>query len=72
MSDESVDFGWVMEVTFIVTVLLGAPIVALGGLWFEIEGWNARIIFATTVAAAVWFITAIGVYAYARSSVSAR
>lgn len=64
MSDEAVDFGWVMEMTFILTVVVGTPIIMVGSLWFDIDTWTARIVFATTVGAAVWFITAIGVYGY--------
>ena len=64
--DETVDFGWVMEMTFLLTVVLGAPLIAIGSLWFEIGGWTGRVVFATTVAAAVWFVTAVCVYFYAR------
>ena len=66
MAEDAVDFGWVMEVTFVVTVLVGAPIVAIGSLLFDIGGWTDRLVYATTVAAAVWFVTAVVVYGYAR------
>lgn len=69
MVEDAVDFGWVMEVTFILTVVIGTPIVVLGSLWFDIDGWTARVVYATTVAAALWFVTAIAVYVYARTDI---
>lgn len=72
MSDGSVDYGWVMEVTFILTVLVGTPIVVVGSLWFDPSGWTGRIVYATTVGAAIWFATAVGVYVYARRRLTRR
>lgn len=72
MPADGVDFGWVMEVTFVLTVVIGTPIIAIGSIWFEIDTWTGRIVFATTVAAAVWFATAIGVYTYDRLGLRTR
>ena len=66
MADDSVEFGWVMEVTFVVTVLVGTPLVIFSSLFVELDGWTARLVYATTIAAAVWFVTAIAVYLVAR------
>lgn len=63
---DGVDFGWVMQVTFVVTILVGAPIVAVVSLFAELPTWGQRASFAIRVGAIVWLVTAIGVYAYAR------
>lgn len=68
MAEESVDYRWVMEMTFILTVVIGTPIIALGGLLVEFDGWTGRVVYATTIAALVWFLTAISVYLYARGT----
>ncbi len=62
----SVDYGWVLEVTFVLTVVIGAPLIAIGSLLIELPTWTARVTYATMVAAAVWLLTAMLVYAYAR------
>jgi hypothetical protein len=64
---DGVDYGWVMQVTFVTTLLVGAPLVA--GLSLFVEGldtWGARVGFAVRVGALVWFLTAILTYSYAR------
>ncbi|MFB6118939.1 DUF5822 domain-containing protein [Halosegnis sp.] len=63
---EGVDFGWVMQVTFVVTILVGAPLVALASLTVVLPSWQAKATFAVRVGAAVWFCTAVAVYIYAR------
>lgn len=65
---EGVDHGWVMQVTFLVTVLVGAPIVALLSTRVALPDWGARAAFAVRVGAVVWLVTGVGVYAYARSA----
>lgn len=64
---DGVAYDWVLQVTFIATVLLGAPMIAIGSLLVDLDDWTARVVFATTVAAGVWFVTAVGVYLYARA-----
>lgn len=64
---EGIDYGWIMQVTFITTILIGVPIVALGAIFVELPSWGARAAFAIRVGAVVWFLSAIGVYLYARS-----
>lgn len=63
---EGVDFGWVMQVTFVTTILLGAPVVAAASLFVELTTWFGWAEFAVRVGAVVWFCTAAVVYTYAR------
>lgn len=63
---EGVDYGWVMQVTFIVTILVGAPVVAAFSVLASLPSWADRALFAVRVGALVWFVTAIGVFLYAR------
>lgn len=65
---EGVDYGWVMQVTFVVTILVGAPVVALlaSGTGVELATWGERATFAIRVGAPIWFVTAIAVFAYAK------
>ncbi len=63
---EGVDYGWVMQVTFVATILLGAPLVAVTSLFTSLPTWGARVSFAIRVGAMVWLVTAIVVYVYAR------
>lgn len=63
---EGVDYGWVMQVTFVATIVVGAPIVALLSTAVELPDWNARAAFAIRAGAVVWIVTALTVFAYAR------
>lgn len=63
---EAVDYGWVMQVTFVVTILVGAPLVAALSLGLELSTWGARAEFAIRVGAVVWFLTAVGAFGYAK------
>ena len=63
---EGVDFGWVMQVTFVVTILVGAPIVAVLSVLVELPSWGARVSFAVRVGAPIWFLTAVSVFLYAK------
>jgi membrane protein YdbS with pleckstrin-like domain len=64
---EGVDYGWVMQVTFVVTILVGAPIVAVAALFVSLPTWGARAGFAIRVGAVVWLLVAVSVYLYERS-----
>ncbi|MFB6195255.1 MAG: DUF5822 domain-containing protein [Haloplanus sp.] len=66
---DGVDFGWVMQVTFVTTIVVGAPLVALLSTATTLPTWGARAAFAVRVGAVVWFVTAVCVYAYARRAV---
>jgi membrane protein YdbS with pleckstrin-like domain len=63
---EGVDYAWVMQVTFVATVAVGAPVVAVLSLFFELSTWGARATFAVRVGAVVWLVTALLAYGYAR------
>lgn len=63
---DGVDYGWVMQTTFVVTILVGAPLVALLSISFELTTWAARAEFAIRVGAPIWFVTALLVFAYAK------
>lgn len=63
---EGIDYGWVMQVTFVVTILVGAPIVALLAGRVELATWGDRAAFAIQVGAPIWFFTALGVFVYAK------
>ena len=63
---DGVDFGWVMQVTFVVTIVVGAPVVAVLSLSTTLPTWGARAAFAIRVGAVIWFLTAAGAYLYAR------
>jgi hypothetical protein len=62
---DGVDYGWVMQTTFVVTILLGAPLVTGLSLFTTLETWGARAEFAIRVGAVVWLVTSVAVYAYA-------
>ncbi|WP_250137724.1 DUF5822 domain-containing protein [Halorientalis salina] len=57
-----------MQVTFVTTIVLGAPIVALLSAGVELPSWEARVSFAVRVGAIVWLCTAVAVFLYARRS----
>jgi hypothetical protein len=63
---EGVDYGWVMQVTFVVTILAGAPIVAILSSGTPLPTWGARAAFAVRVGAVIWIFVAVGAYLYAR------
>lgn len=63
---EGVDYGWVMQITFVVTIVIGAPLVAMLSLGVPLETWIERAMFAIRVGAVVWIITALSVFLYAR------
>ena len=63
---DGIDYGWVMQVTFVVTIVVGAPIVAALSTTATLPTWPERAAFAIRVGAVVWIVTALGVYLYAR------
>nr|WP_275740896.1 MULTISPECIES: DUF5822 domain-containing protein [unclassified Halorhabdus] len=63
---DGVDYGWVLQTTFVVTIVVGAPIVAVLSLDQSLPTWTTRATFAIRVGAVIWFLTAVGVFAYAR------
>lgn len=65
---EGVDYAWVMQMTFVLTIVVGAPVVALLSLFVALPTWESWVGFAVRVGAAVWFVTALAVFAYARTA----
>lgn len=63
---EGVDYGRVMQITFVATIVLGAPLVALLSTGVELPTWGARAEFAVRVGAVVWLVTGVTVYAVER------
>jgi membrane protein YdbS with pleckstrin-like domain len=63
---EGVDYGWVMQTTFVLTIVVGAPVVAVLSAGTELPTWSARATFAVRVGAVVWILTAVPVFLYAR------
>lgn len=66
MTAEAVNYRWIMEVTFVVTVLVGVPLIAVASAFITLDDWATRVRFATTLAAIVWIGTAAGAYLVAR------
>lgn len=69
---EGVDFAWVMQTTFVLTILLGAPIVALASIPVSLPTWDARAGFAIRVGAIVWIVVACGAFLYERRRATGR
>lgn len=63
---DGVDFGWVMQTTFVLTIVVGAPLVAVGAAFVELPDWQSRALFAVRVGAPVWLLTSLLVYGFAR------
>jgi hypothetical protein len=65
-SPDGVDYGWVMQVTFVTTILVGAPIVAVLSIGADLPTWGSRAEFAIRVGAVIWLLVALSVFAYAK------
>jgi len=63
---DGVDYGWVMQTTFVLAIVVGAPVVGLLSLVTPLPTWDARAAFAVRVGAVVWVTVTLGVYGYAR------
>lgn len=63
---DGIDYGWVMQTTFVMTILVGAPAVALLSIPVTLTAWADRALFAVRVGAVVWLVTALAVFAYER------
>jgi hypothetical protein len=64
---EGVDYGWVMQTTFVLTIVVGAPVVALLSAFVPLPTWGQRVEFAVRVGAVVWICIGVPVFLYARS-----
>ncbi|OLZ40840.1 hypothetical protein A6E15_07480 [Natrinema saccharevitans] len=65
-SPDGVDYGWVMQTTFVVTILVGAPIVVALSTAVTLPSWADRAEFAIRVGAPVWLVTSLVIFAYAK------
>ena len=63
---EGIDYGWIMQVTFVLTIVVGAPTVALLSTGVTLSTWGERVEFAIRVGAVVWVVVALSMYVYAR------
>lgn len=63
---EGVDYGRVMQLTFIITIVVGAPVVAVLSVFVTLPTWSDRAVFAVQVGALVWFVTSIIAFLYER------
>jgi hypothetical protein len=61
-----VDYAWVMQTTFVATILVGVPVVVVLSLLLDLSTWNDRVEFTVRVGALVWMVTALSLYVYAR------
>lgn len=55
-----------MQMTFVTTILVGAPVVAALSTQVVLPTWESRVEFAIRVGAVVWIITAISLFVYAK------
>lgn len=62
---EGVDYGWVMQTTFVLTIIVGAPTVAALSVFVELATWSQRANFSIRVGAVVWLCIGIPVFLYA-------
>lgn len=63
---DGIDYGWILQITFILTILIGAPVTALLGIYVELPTWSDRAEFAIRVGAVIWFLTAVITYGYTK------
>ncbi|MFC6733170.1 MULTISPECIES: DUF5822 domain-containing protein [unclassified Haladaptatus] len=67
---DGIDYTWIMQVTFVLTILIGAPVVTVLSIPYSLPTWSARASFAIRIGAIIWICTALSVYTYARRSAS--
>lgn len=67
---DGVDYGWVMQITFLTTIVVGTPIVALLSTQAALPTWADRVQFAVGIGAVLWFIVAIVVFLIERRRVN--
>lgn len=63
---DGIDHGWILQITFIITILVGAPVTALLGIYVDLPTWADRAEFAIRVGAVIWFLTAVITYSYTK------
>jgi len=63
---EGVDYGRVMQLTFVGTIVVGVPVVALASLAVSLPTWSDRAEFAIRAGAPVWLVLMLFAYAIER------
>lgn len=63
---EGIDYGWVMQVTFVLTIVVGAPVVALLSTGANLPTWADRLEFTVRVGSVVWIAIGLSTFLYAR------
>ena len=64
---EGVDYGWVMQVTFVLSLAIGVPLIAGLSAFVSLPTWGDRATFAVQVGAVVWLAIALLVFGYAKT-----
>lgn len=64
---DGVDYTWVMQVTFVVALAVGVPVVVVASLGRDLPTWTDKALFAVRAGAVVWLFVGVAVYAYARA-----
>ena len=67
---DGIDYGWVMQVTFLLTILGGVPVVVALSTLVSLPTWSDRVVFVIQIGAPVWLLTSIFVYLYERKQVT--
>lgn len=63
---EGVDYTWVMQVTFVLSLAVGVPVIAGLSIFVSLPTWGDRAAFAVQVGAIVWLAIALLVFGYAK------
>lgn len=63
---EGTDYAWVMQVTFVLTIVVGAPVVALLSTGTTLPTWGDRLEFTIRVGSVVWLAIGLTTFLYAR------
>ncbi|MFB6094055.1 MAG: DUF5822 domain-containing protein [Halanaeroarchaeum sp.] len=64
---DGVDYGWVVQVTFVLSMAIGVPTIAALSLARSLPTWSARLQFALRTGAVVWLVVGVLVFLYART-----
>jgi len=67
---DGIDYGWVMQVTFLLTILAGVPVVVALSTLVSLPTWSDRVVFVIQLGAPVWLLTSVSVYLYERRQVT--
>ena len=59
---DGIDYAWIMQVTFVLTILIGAPVLAIGSIWVDLPTWSARAQFAVAFGSVIWILIGTAVF----------